>query len=192
VDREIIRVLSRRAPTLSWYCSRCHDISIFHSTELFRANANGKLIDVWLTYRCRRCDHTRNFTVIERTAVKRLRPGLLEAAESNDALTAGRLSRDLALIQRNGARVAEGDQYEISPPTQPLLNRTEPLEVVVEFPEPLLVQLDVLLAEAFSVPRTRLRQLLDSGTITLQEAGNTNKLRMWDGLRIRIGARRSV
>jgi hypothetical protein len=188
LDRETIRVLSRRAPTLVWHCSRCHEPTVFHCTELFRANANGKHIDIWLTYRCRQCEDTRKLTVVERTPVNRLPKGLLDAAQSNDPGTARRFARDLSLLQRSGAVVAEGDQFECSAPARPVFGRGADLEIIVEFPEPLLVRLDSVLARALPVARTKLRRLLDAGTIAVQEPGRLNALRLWSGVTVIVSA----
>jgi hypothetical protein len=188
LDRETLRVLSRRAPTLAWHCPRCHEPSIFECTELFRANANGKLIDIWLIYRCRRCDHTRNLTVIERTPANQLPPGLLDAAHGNDPATARRFARDLTLVQRNGAAVAEGDGYGCSAPKKPILGREGGLEVIVEFPEPLLIRLDSLLAVALGVSRTKLRKLVDTGNVAVEGPGRTSTLRVWSGVTVTVGA----
>jgi hypothetical protein len=193
VDREIIRVLSRRAPTLAWHCSKCHEATVFECSELFRANSNGKLIDIWLLYRCRRCENTRNLTVVERTAVGRVPPAILEAAQTNDASMARRLARDVALIRRSGARLAEGDAIVLSQPAGPLLDRDVEVEVVLELPEPLLVKLDVLVAEVLAVPRSTLRRFLADGRISLQGAAKLNSLRLREGATLRVSpARRSV
>jgi hypothetical protein len=191
LDRETVRVVSRRAPTLVWRCSRCHESSIFECTELFRANANGKLIDVWLIYRCRRCDNTRNLTVVERTSVRRLPAGLLDAAQSNDPVTARGFARDLALIHRNGADVAEGDEYECSAPARPAFGREADLEINVEFPEPLLLRLDSLLAIALAVSRSELRKLVDTEIVAVREPGRTGTLRVWSGVTVIVNARRA-
>jgi hypothetical protein len=186
--RETIRVLSRRAPTLVWHCSRCHEQRVFECSELFRANANGKLIDIWLTYRCRHCQNTRNLTVVERTPVSRLPAGLLEAAQSNDGQTARRLARDLTLIQRNSAVVAEGDECQCSTPARPVWGREGELEIIVEFPEPLLVRLDGLMAIALGVSRTKLRKLVDAGIVGVSESGRTTTLRVWNGVTVVVSA----
>ena len=188
--RETVRVLSRRAPTLVWHCARCHEPSVFECSELFRANANGKLIDIWLTYRCRQCDNTRNLTVVERTPVNRLPAGLLEAAHSNDQTTARRIARDVNVIRRNGAVVAEGDECEYSTPAEPALSREDGLEIFVEFPDPLLVRLDSLLVVALAVSRTTLRRLVAVGIVAVDAPGSTSKLRIWSGVVVTVSGHR--
>jgi hypothetical protein len=180
MDRETIRVLSRRAPTLVWHCSKCHGHGVFECTEQFRANANGKLIDIWLIYRCRQCARTRNLTVVERTPVNRLPAGLLDAAQSNDRLTARRVARDLGLLDRNGAMVAEGDEWECSLPLRPILQPEREVEIIVEFPEPLLIRLDGLLTVALAVSRTKLKKLVDAGIVAIEGPGRTSTLRVWN------------
>jgi len=186
VQREIVRVLSRRAPTLAWPCAKCHRTGIFECTELFRANANGKLVDIWLIYRCRRCDDTKKLTVVERTPVRRLPAGLLDAAQGNDPVVARRFTRNLALIRTNGVAVAEGDDWECIGPAHPLLDRPGGVELAMEFPEPLLVRLDDLLAGALAVSRSRLRKLVETGSVAVCNPGRLGALRLWSDTAVAI------
>src|SRR5258708_7022324 len=95
-----ITVTSRQAPTIRWRCPMCNRPETFVCSERFRANSNGKAVDIWLIYKCSRCDATKNITVVERTPVRKVPVDLLSAAEANDAPTARRLARDVGLIRR--------------------------------------------------------------------------------------------
>src|SRR3712207_3606924 len=108
-----VTVTSVATPTITWRCPTCHRPETFASSDRFRVNGNGKLLDLWLIYRCVRCEATKNITVVERTPVRRVDPRLLRAAEENDAATARRLSRDVDLLRRAGAAVAEGDRWRL-------------------------------------------------------------------------------
>lgn len=149
-----VTVTSTAAPTIRWRCPTCHRPETFASSDRFRANANGKLVDIWLVYRCRRCEATKNITVVERTPVRRVPPALLRAAEDNDATTARRVARDLDLLRRNGATVAEGDAWTLDE-TAGANGRFR-----LVFPEPLLVRLDAVVAAAVVSGRSAVRRRL--------------------------------
>jgi len=174
MDPLVVRVLSRRSPTIAWRCSTCSRRSEFENTEKFRANANGKLIDVWLIYRCLRCGERKNLTVAERTPVSRLPARLLRAAQDNDPVLARSVGRDVALMRRNRVEVARGDDWRLPDP------RTVPTRygqvVVMQFEEPLLVRLDQIVAAALGLGRGQMRAL---GAIEVTPSGRVDRLRLW-------------
>ena len=158
-----VTVTSTAPPPIAWHCPTCRQTERFACSERFRANANGKLVDVWLIYRCTRCDQTKNITVVERRPVTRIDRALLDAAMDNDAATARRLSRDVGLLKRAGARPAGPDEW-----------RLDGTGASLHFPEPLLVRLDAVAAAALDVPRKRVADLL-------QVEGRLDTLRLWGG-----------
>lgn len=162
-------VVSSATPTITWRCPTCHRPAPFASSDRFRANANGKLVDVWLIYRCVRCDATKNITVVERTPVRRVDPSLLSAAEANDAAVARRLARDVGLLRRNGAAVAAGDEWAL------VVEDLEPGALELYFPEPLLVRLDAVVAGATGRSRREVR----SSLVLPPGSPRPDALRLW-------------
>ena len=180
-----VTVTSTAAPTIRWRCPTCHRPETFASSDRFRANANGKLVDIWLVYRCRRCDATKNLTVIERTPVRRVPPALLRAAEDNDAATARRVARDLEVLQRNRVAVDEGDAWVVHPAAGTRPDGTRPdgrLRLV--FPEPLLVRLDAVVAGSAGVGRTVVRRQL----ALPPGSPRPDALRLWRDVDVRLTA----
>ena len=168
-------VVSSSTPTITWRCPSCHRPEAFASSDRFRANANGKLVDVWLIYRCVRCDATKNITVVERTPVRRVDPDLLRAAEANEAAVARRLARDVDLLRRNGAAVADGDRWSLvtDDPTDDGAGRLR-----LEFPEPLLVRLDAVVAAATGRSRREVR----SSLVLPPGSPRPDALRLWSSV----------
>jgi len=165
-------VVSSATPTITWRCPTCHRPEPFASSDRFRANANGKLVDVWLIYRCVRCDATKNITVVERTPVRRVDPALLSAAEANDARVARRLARDVDLLRRNGAAVATGDQWSLC------VDAREDGPLRLDFPEPLLVRLDAVVAAATGRSRREVR----SSLVLPPGSPRPDALRLWSAV----------
>ena len=150
----VVHVSSTRPPAITWPCPRCRS-TVFDCSERFRANCNGKLVDIWLIYRCRRCESTKNITIVERRPVTKVPRDLLDAAQDNDAVVARRCARDVALLKRKGAAIAEGDEWTVDRTAGEL-----PLRLVFE--EPLLVRLDRVVATVLDVPRSRLPVNVDT------------------------------
>ena len=135
----VVHVSSTRPPAITWPCPRCRS-TVFDCSERFRANCNGKLVDIWLIYRCRRCESTKNITIVERRPVAKVPRDLLDAAQDNDAVVAR------ALARRVSAPFAEGDQWEV--------DGVATLPFRLELPEPLVVRLDHVVAAALGVARS--------------------------------------
>jgi hypothetical protein len=162
-------VTSTATPPIDWHCPTCRRTERFACSERFRANANGKLVDIWLIYRCVRCDATKNITVVERRPVAKVPRALLDAAIDNDAATARRLARDVGLLKRAGARVAGPDAW--------CIEHDGDDACALRFVEPLLVRLDAVAAAALVVPRKQVAEL-----ITPDAAGTRlDTLRLWEG-----------
>jgi hypothetical protein len=170
VSAPVVRVTSRRAPSIAWPCPRCGDRRPFDCSERFRSNSNGKLVDIWSIYRCRSCEATKNVTIVERTPVRRVPLALLLAAERNDAALARAFARDVGVLKRNGMAVCAGDEWEVD-------GRADH-ECVLAFDEPLLVRLDAI---AWVVLGTR--------TIAVDSQQRVDRLRLWGTTAVRPAAR---
>ena len=72
----------------------------------FRVNANGKNVDVWLIYRCKKCKHSWNLTIYERTKPGKIPTELFEAFLENDHDTAMAYGRDIDFLKRNNAELS--------------------------------------------------------------------------------------
>jgi hypothetical protein len=170
-----VTVTSTAAPTIRWRCPTCHRPEEFATSERFRANANGKLVDIWLVYRCRRCETTKNITVVERTPVRKVPAELLRAAEHNDAATARRLARDVDVLRRNGANVGAGDEWSVD-------GRVRDGRLRLVFPEPLLVRLDAVVAGVVDAPRSAVRR-----TVAVPPGSpRPDALRLWGDVDIEL------
>ena len=60
-------------------CGGCGKKQEFENSKRFRVNANGNLVDVWLIYRCKKCKHSWNLTIYERTRPHRIPAELFDA-----------------------------------------------------------------------------------------------------------------
>ena len=82
------------APIHSRHCSKCKKASRFACSGKFRVNANGKHLDVWLIYRCERCNTTWNQEIYARVKPSRIDKELYQAFLENDWDTALRYAGD--------------------------------------------------------------------------------------------------
>ena len=100
-----------KVPTVIRYCRKCGIRTEFASTESFRVNAQRKSLDVWLIYKCIKCNTTWNLTVLSRVAPGTIPPEMLRGFHDNNTDLAMIYATDKTLIKRNGA---EPGQVKIS------------------------------------------------------------------------------
>ena len=94
-DTDQIRVYHR--------CGGCGKKQEFVNSGKFRVNANGKSVDVSLIYRCKKCKHSWNLTIYERTKPGKIPTELFETFMENDDETAFAFGRDIGFLKRNNA-----------------------------------------------------------------------------------------
>ena len=84
-------------------CGGCGKKQEFLNSGKFRVNANGNSVDVWLIYRCKKCKHSWNLTIYERTKPGKIPADLFEAFQINDAETAAAYGRNVDFLRKNHA-----------------------------------------------------------------------------------------
>ena len=84
-------------------CGGCGKKQEFMNSCKFRVNANGKSVDVWLIYRCKKCGHSKNLTIYERTRPGKIPADLYECFVCNDMETALEYGRNIGFLKRNNA-----------------------------------------------------------------------------------------
>lgn len=100
------RVVYTALPTALRYCKKCKAKAGFYPSGQFRVNANQKLLDVWLIYKCNGCNATWNLPLLIRKNVAAIPAELLPNILNNNAATAAAYAANTALLKQNGAQVA--------------------------------------------------------------------------------------
>lgn len=92
-------------PAVLRYCKKCAQKSEYVCTEEFRVNAQRKALDIWLIYKCIRCNTTWNSTIYSRVSPQKLGADLLEQFHCNHKSLAMQYGMDIPLLRRNGAEI---------------------------------------------------------------------------------------
>jgi hypothetical protein len=176
------RVCAAGPPAALRDCPRCDRRARFVSSGLFRVNASGRRLDVWLIYRCKRCDFTWNRTVEERRSVPELGARLVRY-ERNDPALARTVACDVAGLARGGVPVEAEEAQVIRPP----LGAAPGLAITFAVDPGCAMRLDRLLARELGVSRSALEEATVAGLVAVEGRG-ANALRrpVRDGLRVRV------
>lgn len=86
-------------------CGGCGKKQEFVNSGRFRVNANGNSVDVWLIYRCKKCKHSWNLTIYERTKPKKIPMDLYELFLCNDEDTACQYGNNIEFLRKNNAEL---------------------------------------------------------------------------------------
>lgn len=86
-------------------CGGCGKKQEFINSYRFRVNANGKSVDVWLIYRCKKCKHSKNLTIHESIRPGKIPEELFESFMNNDMETAMKYGSDIDFLKRNNAEL---------------------------------------------------------------------------------------
>lgn len=75
---------NKKEITVIHKCGGCKKKQPFINTGKFRVNANGNKLDVWLIYQCKKCKHSLNIPIYERTAPNKIPQEIYEKFLDND------------------------------------------------------------------------------------------------------------
>ena len=90
----------KNSPLLIKRCSHCNN-ERFYCSDKFRMNAQKRNIDVWLIYRCTKCDNTCNLTILSRSKPDLIDKALFHGFSMNDRNIAWRYAFSTELERKN-------------------------------------------------------------------------------------------
>lgn len=158
-------------------CSLCGCKSVFINSNHFRINANGKRIDVWLIYQCKKCKHTYNMTIYERTKAETLLSGELENLMENNEDLAKLYGTDISFFARNKGDIDwDNVQYEITNITpvhitteKQILFQSGDL-IQIDNPFGIKIREDKIISEVLHISRNKVKQLKQTNTMEITKS----------------------
>lgn len=96
----VFTIVPKSTPQIVRRCARC-EANRFASSNKFRINANKKVLDVWLIFKCISCDYTLNVSIFSRKSIKNIDRILLERFHKNDIELSWQYAFDPSYIEKN-------------------------------------------------------------------------------------------
>lgn len=90
-------------PLVHRHCKKCGKKTRFKSSDQFRINAQRQYLDIWLIYKCTKCNTTWNATIFSRISPQALTSEQLNQFQENDQALARNYAFDFDLLRKNGA-----------------------------------------------------------------------------------------
>lgn len=174
----------KNTPLLIKKCSHC-DSDRFYCSDKFRMNAQKKNIDVWLIYRCVKCDNTCNLTLLSRSKPDLIDKTLFHSFSMNDKDTAWKYAFSTEMERKNNLRLDYGSvEYEIIPNTslEDLLNLSnEVIKIHIKCELEFDLKLSSLIRRRFSLSANQVKRMFEDGIITISSNKPPQKHKVKDG-----------
>lgn len=156
-------VMPTRLPLIRRRCHVCAS-GRFRPSGRFRVNANQKLIDVWLLALCTDCEETTKLTILERTRVRAIPPGLLDRLLHDDPDLIAELLQDPAVLRRNRVTLDWEGAWRLDT-GEPDRSGAECIDVSVRFAARIPVRVERLIAEGLGLSRAEVERLTVTGNL---------------------------
>lgn len=174
----------KNTPLLIKKCSHC-DSDRFYCSDKFRMNAQKKNIDVWLIYRCVKCDNTCNLTLLSRSKPDLIDKTLFHSFSMNDKDTAWKYAFSTEMERKNNLRLDYGSvEYEVIPNTslEDLLNLSnEVIKIHIKYEFEFDFKLSSLIRRCFSLSANQVKRMFEDGIITISSNKPPQKHKVKDG-----------
>lgn len=187
----IWQVIPTDTPLFKRKCSKCKSSNLYYCSDKFRLNSQKKSIDVWLIYKCIKCDNTCNITILSRTRPELIDRELYQKFMMNDEDTAWKYAFDTETAKRNNL---ESDHSNIE---YNIIHENTTLEDIVKMEEDIVVfeirsnfnlnlKLTSLIRQCLDTSSNQLGKMLEGGILTIHPLGSVKKAKVKDGIRVTV------
>ena len=156
-------IVPASTPAIIKHCSKCNQKSSYYCSEKFRINANQSRVDIWLIYKCHKCDSTWKLAINKGIRPRDVEPGLFERFIDNDRDLAWQYAFDRQFLRQHMCVV---DYAGVGYAVQGDCVWDEPLHVRVVSQFVFDLKLSALLARALGVSVGQIKKLAEGGVIS--------------------------
>lgn len=181
-------ITPNQLPAIIRRCPKCGKKTEFINSGKFRVNANGRLIDVWLIYRCGQCETSWNMTIWERTEAGRLEKEEYEGFLQNDPELAEKYGNDRDLFARNKVEAAASKaEYHVTTVDTAFPSREDhAMEMEIRIRTGFDLRADIFLMQQLSVSRSRIKKWCEAGLILSDGQVLPPKGKIKDGMLLQV------
>ena len=170
-------IVPKNTPLIIKHCSKCNKKMEYYCSEKFRINGNHTRIDIWLIYKCSKCDTTLKLTIVRGIKPHDISSELFDRFTHNDAKLAWDYAFDRNFLKKNDCVVKYTDVMYYIEGFEPQ-KWTHNLIVHLKSKYLFDLKLSVLLASIFGISINKLRGIIDEGLISASPLCNLVKYRI--------------
>jgi hypothetical protein len=169
----IWEVLAKNTPLLKRKCNHCNS-DRFYCSEKFRMNAQKKNIDIWLIYRCIKCDSTYNLTIFSRTKPELINKDLFNKFLENNKELAWKYAFSLEASRKNNVELDFGSveydiQYDNISVEDILILNSDNVAFKIKYPFDFSLKLSSVIRICLNLSANKLNELIEAEVISVQE-----------------------
>lgn len=174
----------KNCPLLIKKCSHC-DSDRFYCSDKFRMNAQKKNIDVWLIYRCVKCDNTCNLTLVSRSKPDLIDKSLFHSFLVNDKEAAWQYAFSAELERKNNMKLDYGSvEYEVISSISPedIQNLSdEVISIRIKCDFDFNLKLSSLVRRCLSLSANQVKRLFEQNAISTSANQSLQKQKVKNG-----------
>ena len=169
----IWEVRALNTPHLKRKCNHCNR-DRFYCSEKFRMNAQKKYIDIWLIYRCIKCDSTYNMTIFSRTKPESINKNLFNKFLRNNKEIAWKYAFSIETSRKNNVELdfcsVEYDILYDNISIEDILNfDSEIVTFKIKYPFNFCLKLSSVIRECLNLSANKLNKLIEAEVISINE-----------------------
>jgi len=158
------RIIPESTPNIIKPCSKCNRKSEYYCSEKFRVNANQSRVDIWLIYKCHKCDSTWKLAIKKGIRPRDLPAGLFDRFINNDSELAWQYAFDRNFLKQHNCVI---DYASVKYTIEGNSPHSGPQWVHIQSPYCFDLKLGVLLANALSTTVGQIKKHVESGVISI-------------------------
>ena len=168
----IWEIKARNTPLLKRKCNHC-DSDRFYCSDKFRMNAQKKHIDIWLIYRCKKCDNTYNMTIFSRTKPELINKDLFNNFLENNAEIAWKYAFSHEISRKNNVEldfssVKYDIQYDNISVGDILNFNCDIVTFKIKYPFNFSLKLSSVIRMCLKLSANKLNKLIEAKVISIQ------------------------
>ena len=180
-------IVPTTTPTIIRKCSKCNKKMEFYCSEKFRVNANSTRVDIWLIYKCTKCDSTWKVAINKGIKPQDLPQELFDKFINNDTKLAWKYAFDRNLLKQNGCTLQYADiDYTVDGATAV----DAPMHVHLKSEYFFELKLSLLLAKVLDISVSKLQKHVSAKMITTVPVLDIMKYKIRADLEVYINANR--
>jgi len=175
------RVIPANTPAIIKHCSKCNRKSEYYCSEKFRVNANQSRVDIWLIYKCHKCDTTWKLAIKKGIRPHDVPASLFDQFINNDSQLAWQYAFDKHFLKQNACVV---DYTNVEYTVEGNESHSGPQLVHIQSQYGFDLKLGALLAKALGTTVGQIKKHVESGSIQANDDINIMKHKLKAGVEI--------
>jgi hypothetical protein len=180
-------IIAQETPNVIRSCRNCKRSTEYFCSDKFRVNANQKMVDIWLIYKCIHCEATWNCPILSRVNVSRIDPALHQKFMNNDKETIWYYAFQINKLRKLCDAVNKDIKYEVRKGKSESVSNELTIRICCKYDFGL--RIDRLLADILNISRSKVNTMAKAEMVLLSP-NVTMKDKVSDDLHVTVKSNR--